>query len=190
MEKQRGGNFRVSGSDILRKVAQKCAVAFSNESLRGLLRTCREQGSGVTSADLVPAISPFPSDEICERQNQTAEPLRCSPCVSFNTHNLVTPFAQVQREWLERVLNVPEPWQRRSSSPTLTFSPDSNSSSHSSPMVNSWCITLEPAVTVILNFFPSCTISEMLLMSFPFWISSSGSPAQEQETLNQPWSHQ
>lgn len=56
--KRGGGNFRVSGSEFLRKVAHKWTVIFRNVSLRDLLRTCR--AAGVTSADLVSAISTFP----------------------------------------------------------------------------------------------------------------------------------
>lgn len=125
-----------------------------------------------------------------ERQNQAGELPRSLSCVSSN---IWFPLAQVQGVWLERKFNAPgplQPWQKRSWPLTLTFSPVSISISHSSPIVNSLCSTLEPVVTVILNFFPSCTISEMLLMSLPFWIWSSGSPAQEQETLDGPWSYQ
>lgn len=117
----------------------------------------------------------------------------CRKCSTLiNTCGMVSPLAHMQREWLERKFDVhesPQPWQRRGCSLTFTFSPFSISISLSSPMVNSFFSTLEPVVTVILNFFPSCTISEMLLMSLPFWIWSSGSPAQEQEPLSEQWSH-
>lgn len=83
---------------------------------------------------------------------------------------------------------TPQLGQRGSWWLTLAFSPVSSSISHSSPMVNSLVITLEPVVTVILNLFPFCTISEILLMSLPFWIWSSGSPVQEQEMLGRPLS--
>jgi len=43
--KREGGNFSVSGSEFLRKMAQKRTVIFGNVFLRALLRTCREQGS-------------------------------------------------------------------------------------------------------------------------------------------------
>lgn len=103
---------------------------------------------------------------------------------------MISPLAQ--RERLERKFNIPDPpwpWQRRGCSLTFTFCPFISSISLSSPTVNWFLITLEPVVTVIVNFFPSCTISETLLRSLPFWIWSSGSPAQEQETLSEQWSH-
>lgn len=110
----------------------------------------------------------------------------------INTCGMVSPFTHMQSEWLEKKLNVPEPpWprQRRGCSLTFAFSPFSISISLSSPRVNWFFITLEPAFMVTMNFFPSCTISETLLRSLPFWIWSSGSPAQEQETLSARWSH-
>ena len=60
--------------------------------------------------------------------------------------------------------------------PTLTFSPVRVSISHSSPKVNSFWTTLDPVVMVNLKCFPFCTISDVPLMSFPFWMSSSGRP--------------
>lgn len=53
-----------------------------------------------------------------------------------------------------------------------------SSSSHSSPKVNSFWITLDPVVMVSLKWFPFCTISDTPLMSFPFWMRSSGRPSR------------
>lgn len=59
---------------------------------------------------------------------------------------------------------------------TLIFSPVMVSSSASFPMVKLLTRTFEPVVTVTLKSSPFSSISEILLMSLPFWMSSSGRP--------------
>lgn len=59
---------------------------------------------------------------------------------------------------------------------TLIFSPVTVSSSASFPMVKLLTRTFEPVVTVTLKSSPFSSISEILLMSLPFWMSSSGRP--------------
>lgn len=66
---------------------------------------------------------------------------------------------------------------------TLTFSPVTVSSSASFPMVKVLTRTCAPVVMVTLKLSPFSSISEMLLMSLPFWIKSSGRPKEEGYSL-------
>lgn len=62
---------------------------------------------------------------------------------------------------------------------TLIFSPVRASSSDSFPMVKLLTRTFEPVVMVTLKSSPFSSISETLFMSLPFWMSSSGRPAEK-----------
>lgn len=43
--------------------------------------------------------------------------------------------------------------------------------------------TFEPVVTVTLKLSPDSSISEMLLMSLPFWMRSSGIPKTQHNQI-------
>ena len=66
---------------------------------------------------------------------------------------------------------------------TLIFSPVTVSSSASCPMVKVLTRTFDPVVTVTLKLSPVSSISEMLLISLPFWMRSSGRPKTESNQL-------